>query len=73
MYNMESKEPVYFICQSKLDALEEILDSFIRKYSLYSKYSGGKCEELLSENLQDFREVKNYLKVELLKDEGGMG
>ena len=42
VHGMESKEPVYFICQSKLDALEEMLDSFTRKYSLYSKYAEGK-------------------------------
>jgi hypothetical protein len=70
---MESKEPVYFICQSKLDALEEMLDNFTKKYSLYSKYAEGKLEGLLNESLEDFRAVKHYLKVELLKNEGGVG
>jgi len=68
---MESKENfIYSIKQSKLNVLDDMLDNFTRKYSLYSKYAEGKLEGLLSESLEDFRAVKNYLKVELLKNEG---
>jgi hypothetical protein len=67
---MEKKECTYFINESKLDSFKELFDNTTRKYSLYSKYADDKIEALLGEMLMDLRELRNYLNIELLKDEG---
>jgi hypothetical protein len=65
-----TKEPTYFINESKLTSLKEIVNKHTRKYSLYSKYAEGKTEELLNEVLLDLREVRDFVTVDLMKEEG---